>query len=211
MSAFPFPKLLAFLESEADQVEFMKVAAEVGLAPSDLEIAKLLLALQLYKAFYASIPRSMKSVHNAALSEMRGLRDGVKALAERTSADAASIREWADRISQSITAIHPEAVTRALHQRLLDETRAAMSGSVQALAGACSRLDTATGKLNAASSRAEASIGGWQTFSLRRIWFRAVVVCAAFFVAVVLSAWFLFFRQLVSSLLPHYVQYPFTH
>jgi len=60
MNDFPFPKLLAFLKSEADQVEFMKVAAEVGLGPADQELAKLLVAFQLYKAFYADIPRRSK-------------------------------------------------------------------------------------------------------------------------------------------------------
>ena len=211
MSAFPFPRLLEFLQDEADQVEFMKVAAEVGLGKHDEEIAKLLLSLQLYKAFYADIPRQMKKVHGAALEEMSGLRNEVRELAERTAAEVSKTEQWAERIHQSVLAVQPEAVTRALHKRLLDETIAALSGSVQALNGACSRLDTATGKLNAASSRAEASIGRWQTFSLRKIWFRAVVISAALVATVALSAWFFFFRKLVSYLYLHYVQYQFTH
>jgi prefoldin subunit 5 len=174
MTAFPFPKLLAFLESEADQVEFMKVAAEVGLSASDHEIAKLLVALQIYKAYYAAIPREIQSLNAAAVDEIARIRSEVREIHERTAAESARIAEWAGRIHESISAVRPETVIEALHGRLLEETMATLRGSVEALTGAYNRLDTASGKMNAAAEQAEAGIQQWQVVTLRRVWFSAL-------------------------------------
>jgi len=177
MSGFPFPDLLASLESEADQLEFSKVCNEVGLSASDVELGKLLRALQLYKAYYSTIPREIKAVHNAALDEMQSIRDEMKQLAERTTRDALKISQWAEQINQSILTIQPEAVTKALQKRLLEETTAAIGSSVQAVLNASSRIDTAAGNLNAAGAQAQASIRQWQTFSVRRMWLSNFTLC----------------------------------
>src|SRR5579862_2517434 len=195
MSAFPFPKLLAFLESEADKVEFMKVCAEAGIGPADMELAKLLLAFQLYKAFYARIPREIKGVHKAALEEFRGFRDEFKFLADRTASDAVKIEEWDGQIRATIAAIQPKAVAEALHKRLVEETLASIGGTVQALAAAYDRIDKATAKLNAASACAEAGIYQWQVISLRRVWASAFIVCAVLPCFVILLVWFVFIKH----------------
>jgi hypothetical protein len=177
MNEFPFPKLLAFLDEEKDQVEFMKVAAEVGLGSADMELAKLLLAFQLYKAFYARIPREIKGVHKAALEEMRDLRDEIEHLAEQTASSALQTGQWAERIDQAVREIRPSEVVKALHNRLLDETTAALGGSIQAIAAAYGRIDIAAGKLGAAANEAETSIRIWQTLDLRRLWLSNFALC----------------------------------
>jgi hypothetical protein len=192
---FPFPKLLAFLESEADQVEFMKVCAEAGIGAADMELAKLLLALQLYQSFYAKIPRAIKNVHRDAIAEIRGLRDEVVSFTERAHADAVEIGQWAGEIKSALTAIEPQAVAELLHKRLVEESMSAMAGTVQALAAAQGRISNSTAQLNQASARAEASIYLWQTLTLRRVWISALA-CSSVAVAVIYAAiWFIFLRN----------------
>jgi ABC-type transporter Mla subunit MlaD len=189
MKEFPFPELLAFLESEKDQIEFMKIAAQLGITASDVEIGKLMLALQLYKAFYADIPRQIKAVHNAALNQVEGFRDDIASLADRTKEDAGKISQWAAQIQNAISAVQPAAVAEALHQKLLDEALASLGGSIQALGAGYSRLDVATKKLNAAAAQAEASLQEWQTVTLRRVWMCAFCTCSALTIVAGAVAW----------------------
>jgi hypothetical protein len=192
---FPFPKLLAFLESEADQVEFMKVANELGICASDLEIAKLLVALQIYKAYYADIPRQIKAVHRAALEEILRLRDEIRQLAERVCGESACVGDWAESIHQNLQAVQPEAVAEILHRRLLEEAMAAVSGSAQALTSAYARIDKATATLNAAACQAEASIQQWQIVTLRRVWMSAFFFCASLAAIVGAYLWFFYVKH----------------
>ena len=192
---FPFPKLLAFLDSEADQIEFMKVCAEVGIGAADMELAKLLLALQLYQSFYAKIPRAIKSVHRDALSEMQRLRDEVMALTERTHTDAAEIGQWAEEIKSAVTSIQPQAVAEQLHKRLVEETMSAMAGTVQALVAAHGRINKATAQLDQASARAEETIYLWQTLTLRRVWASALSSSSVAVALLYAVLWFIFLRH----------------
>ena len=192
---FPFPKLLAFLESEADQVEFMKVCAEAGIGAADMELAKLLLAFQLYQSFYAKIPRAIKTVHKDALEQMRGLRDEVIAFTERSHADAVEIGQWAEEIKSALTAIQPQAVAESLHKRLVEGTMSAMAGPVQALVAAQSRINNSTAQLNQASARAEASIYLWQTLTMRRVWISAFAFSSVAVAIIYAALWFFFLRQ----------------
>jgi len=192
---FPFPKLLAFLESDADQVEFMKVCAETGIGAADMELAKLLLALQLYQSFYAKIPRAIKTVHRDALEEMRRLRDEVIAFTDRSHADAVEIGQWAEEIKSALTAIEPQAVAELLHKRLVEGTMSAMAGTVQALAAAQSRINNATAQLDQASARAEATIYLWQNLTLRRVWVSAFAFSSIAVGLLYTALWFFFLRQ----------------
>jgi len=177
MSGSPLPDMLDSLETEADRVELLKVWNDLGLSPSDVEIAKLMRALQLYKGYYSIIPREIKTVHNAALEEMQGIRDEMRSLAERTASEASKIGQWAEQINQSILTIQPEAVVKALHRRLLEETSTAIGGSVQAVINASTRIETAAGNLDAAGAQAQASIRQWQALSLRRMWLSNFTLC----------------------------------
>ena len=192
--SFPFPQLLAFLEEEKDQVEFMKIAAEAGLGSGDIELAKLLLALQLYKAYYATIPRQIKAVHEDALLEFRQLRDEVELLANRTAADALKIGQSAEEIQRALRECEPKKIAALVQKRLLDDTVRNLGGSLQPITMAYAQIDTATQKMNLAAHQAETAIDAWQTVTLRGVWACALSCCvvAAFFgVAVV---WLLFLR-----------------
>jgi hypothetical protein len=189
MSAFPFPKLLEFLEKESDQVEFMKVCAEVGIDEMDLELGKLLLALQIYKAYYATVPREIKASHRLALEEMHGLRDEMRAMIEAAIRRTAEIEQWAAQIKQAVMSVRPEAVAHHLHKRLVDDTLASIGGAMQVLTAAYGRIDTATGKLNQASAAAEASIYEWQILNARKVWQNAFALGFAVAFVICLGAW----------------------
>jgi hypothetical protein len=191
----PFPQLLAFLEEEKDQLEFMKVASEVGLTKNDVELAKLFIALQLYKAFYAKIPRQIKAVHADALHEMRGLQEEVAAIAERAAADAARIAQKADEIQHALDAVEPTEVAKHLHQRLLDDTTKILGGSLQMLKVAYGQIDTATQNMNAAAYRTAVVVQEWQTLSLRQIWASAFCICLPAAFLLLVAVWFVFLRH----------------
>ncbi len=194
MNEFPFPKLLSFLESAADQVEFMRVAAEAGLGSSDVELAKLLLALQIYASIYARIPREIKAVHADAIAEIKRLRDEIEFLANRAESDAVKIGQWAEQIHRSLEATEPKQIAKVVHKRLLDDTITLLGGSIQVLKTAYGQIDTATDKMNEAAYHAAAGIDRWQALSLRRVW--ASAFCVSFLAAFVVltGIWFVFLR-----------------
>ena len=55
-------KALASGLSEQQQAEFFKILHETGVSPKDSELVKLLHALQLYKAYYETIPESVQRI-----------------------------------------------------------------------------------------------------------------------------------------------------
>jgi hypothetical protein len=191
----PFPQLLAFLEEEKDQLEFMKVAAEVGLGSGDIELAKLLVALQMYKAIYAKIPRHIKSVHADALHELRRVQEEVASLADRAAADASEIGSRADEIHRALAAINPAEVAKQLHQRLLDDTAKILGGSLQMLKVAYGQIDAATQNMNAAAYRTAVVVQEWQTQSLRQIWASAFCICLPAAFLLLGAVWFVFLRH----------------
>ena len=193
--SFPFPQLLAFLKEQKDQVEFMKIAAEVGLGSGDIELAKLLLALQLYKAFYAQIPREIQAVQRQAVNDFDRLRAEVQGLADKAAADAGRIGQKAEEIRRALDHIDPSAVARDLHRRLLDSTLSQVGGSLQVLRSAYAEIDTATARMNAAAYQASIAIEKWEAVSLRRVWGCAFATCLVLAAAIAGGAWVLFLRH----------------
>jgi hypothetical protein len=191
MNARLFPKLLEFLKEESDKVEFLKVCTEVGLGEMDLELAKLFLALQIYKSYYATIPREIRTSHRTALDEMRSLRDEVAAYATMAAANAAEVGQWAERITQSIKSIRPELVAQIVQKRLLEESLAALAGPVQALISANGRIDAVALKLNHASTLVETNIYHWQMVTMRGVWWSAFGLGFALGLAVCFGAFLL--------------------
>jgi hypothetical protein len=173
----------------------MKVCAETGIGAADMELAKLLLALQLYQSFYAKIPRAIKAVHRNALEEMRDLIQAAMTHAERNNADAAEIARWADEIKSALLAIQPQAVAVLLHKRLVEETMSSMAGTIQALVAAQNRIVQATAQLDQASARAETSIYQWQTLTMRRVWASAFAFSAAAAAIIDAALWLIFLRR----------------
>ncbi|MDR3404235.1 MAG: hypothetical protein P4L99_17180 [Chthoniobacter sp.] len=193
--SFPFPQLLAFLDQEKDQVEFMKLAAEVGLGSGDIELAKLLLALQLYKAYYAAIPRQIKAVHEDALEEIRRIRDEAEFMASRAASDAVKIGQWAEEIHKSLQECGPERIAAQVHKRLTDETFALLGGSLQALGTASRQVEVATKAMDEAGYRAAVCIDFWHAVSLRRVWASAFCFCLVVALLLLAGIWFVFLRH----------------
>ena len=192
---FPFPKLLAFLDREADQLEFMKIAAEVGLGSGDIELAKLLLALQLYKAYYASIPRQIKAVHEEALNEIRRFREDVESISGRASSDAVKIGQWTQEILRSLQVNEPSKIAEVIHKQLLEDTMKILGGSLQAYMSACGQIDKLTKRLDAAAYQAATAIEIWQTISLRRVWASALACCLVLSVTTLTGIWYFYLRH----------------
>ncbi len=103
----PFEKLAEGL-SENQKAEYFKTLHEVGVSPSDVELARLLKALQLYKAYYESIPDAIK--------DSAGQIDRLKQEIEKLSVDARAgfdagarlagqVIKEAEKVSQGISGI----------------------------------------------------------------------------------------------------------
>lgn len=193
--SFPFPKLLEFLEAEKDQVEFMKVASEVGISSGDLEIAKLLLALQIYKAYYADIPRQIRKVHEDALTEIHRVRDEVEFISNQASSHAVKIGQWAEEIQKALQESAPKNIAVQVHKRLTVETLELFSGTLQALGAASRRIESATGAMDKAGHRAAVCIDHWEAVSLRRVWASAFCFCFVASLILLAATWFLFLRH----------------
>ena len=103
----PFEELAEGL-SEDQKTEYFKTLHEVGVSPSDVELARLLKALQLYKGYYESIPEAVK---NSA-----GKIDQLKQEIEKLSVDARAgldagamlagqVIKEAEKVSQGVSGI----------------------------------------------------------------------------------------------------------
>jgi hypothetical protein len=194
-SGSPFPELLKFLESERDKVEYLNLVAELGLGAGDIELAKLLIALQLYKAYYAAIPRQIRTVHEEALAEIRQLRDEMKFEAERTAAVSAELVRWAREIKAEITAVSPQALVEKMHRRLVDDSVATLAGTLQLLTTSHQRIDSATRKMCETAYIAESAIEDWQTVSLRRVWASAFCFSLVVALLILVGIWFFYLRH----------------
>ncbi len=193
--SFPFlPQLVASLE-EKHKAEFLAVVAELELGSGDLDIAKLLRALQLYKAYYEKIPHEIQLVHAEALAEIRQLRDEVSIDAERIARGREEMSQWAQLINAELTAVSPEILIKTLHNRLLDEALAATGGTIRALAASCRRTEEATRRMHAAADEAFAAIDVWQALTLRRVWASAFGVCLVVVFLAITCFWFFYLRH----------------
>ena len=76
------------------RAEFFRNLHEAGISPNDVELARLLRALQLYKAYYESIPAAVR----AAAAEIERLKQEI----DRLSADARSSSEASGRLAGQV-------------------------------------------------------------------------------------------------------------
>lgn len=172
----------------------MKVIADVGLGSGDEPLAQLLLALQIYKAFYSVIPGQIRAVHEDALLELRRIRDDAQAFSSQASEDAMQIGKWAEEILRSLQNADPSRLATQVHDRLRDDATQIVSGSLQSFTTAYRQLETATQKMNVAARQAESAIAQWQLLCLRRVWATAFVVCLAAVLLIFAAVWLLFLR-----------------
>ncbi|MBN1568532.1 MAG: hypothetical protein JXA73_11855 [Acidobacteria bacterium] len=103
----PYEKLAEGLPDN-QKTEYFKTLHEVGISPEDVELARLLKALQLYKAYYESIPK--------AVTDSAGKIDQLKQEIEKLSVDARAgldagarlagqVIKEAEKVSQGISGI----------------------------------------------------------------------------------------------------------
>src|SRR6266536_2266226 len=88
-----FKDLLVDLPDQ-HRAEFFRNLHEAGISPNDVELARLLRALQLYKAYYESIPAAVR----AAAAEIERLKQEI----DRLSSDARSSSEASGRLAGQV-------------------------------------------------------------------------------------------------------------
>src|SRR6266498_5005621 len=113
MSA-PEPQQTLFKDLAADlpdqhQAEFFQNLHEAGISPNDVELARLLRALQLYKAYYETIPAAVQK----GAAEIERLKKEIERLSSEAqdSSDAGAelagqVTQEAKRVHQDLTEIH---------------------------------------------------------------------------------------------------------
>ena len=112
-----FKDLLVDLPDQ-HRAEFFRNLHEAGISPNDVELARLLRALQLYKAYYETIPGAVQK----AAAEIERLKREIERLSSdaRDSSEAGAqlagqVTEEAERVRQDLTQIHKH-VEEAMRQ-----------------------------------------------------------------------------------------------
>src|SRR6266516_4861027 len=114
------------------QAEFFQNLHEAGISPNDVELARLLRALQLYKTYYESIPAAVQ----AAAAEIERLKQEI----DRLSADARCCSEASGRMAGQVIR-EAERVRQDL-AGIRDLVEVAALGSAEELASRMSELLT---------------------------------------------------------------------
>ena len=130
------------------QAEFFRNLHEAGISPNDVELARLLRALQLYKAYYETIPGAVQK----AAAEIERLKQEIERLSNdaRDSSEAGAqlagqVTEEAERVRQDLTQIHKhvEEAMRQSAQSLSSRMAELLTANIEktVLQPLCSRLD----------------------------------------------------------------------
>ena len=127
-----FKDLVADLPDQ-HQAEFFRNLHEAGISPNDVELARLLRALQLYKAYYESIPAAVR----AAAAEIERLKEEI----DRLSADARSSSEASGRLAGQV--LREAERFRQDLAGIRERVEAAARGSTENLASRMAELLTA--------------------------------------------------------------------
>jgi hypothetical protein len=88
--------------------EYFKTLHEVGISPNDVELARLLKALQLYKAYYESIPEAVKDSAgkiNQLKQEIEKLSVEARAGLDAGARLAGQVIKEAEKVSQGVSGI----------------------------------------------------------------------------------------------------------
>ncbi len=105
-----FRDLAAGLPAQ-QQAEFFRTLHEAGIGPNDVELARLLRALQLYKAYYESIPAAVKE----AAAEIERISNDISKGADAGALLAGQMIRESERFRQDVANIR-ERVGAALEQ-----------------------------------------------------------------------------------------------
>jgi hypothetical protein len=133
------------------RAEFFRILHETGISQNDVELVRLLKALQLYKVYYESIPTAVQ----AAAAEIDRLKQGIEQISKeaRESLDAGAqlVRQVtleAGKIHQEITGInsHVDDAIRVSIERLSDQMADCLTAGIEkSLAPLENRLAQLTG------------------------------------------------------------------
>lgn len=153
---------------EQQKAEFFRNLHEAGISPGDVELVRLLRALQLYKAYYETIPKAVE----AAASQIEKLKQDIEQLsagagrsAETCNRIAGDVAKQSEVVRQDLLKIHEQAqaATRESAANLASKTAELlrenigktvfepMQGSLAELATANLAFDDAIAKNNQAA------------------------------------------------------------
>src|SRR5688572_22363366 len=93
------------------KAEFFQNLHEAGISPNDIELARLLRILQLYKAYYESIPAAVQS----AAAEVERLSNDARHSSENCARLTDQFVQQAERFRQDLAEIH-DRVEEATHE-----------------------------------------------------------------------------------------------
>lgn len=191
----PFIELTADLP-DSHKAEFFRILHETGIGPEDTELARLLRALQLYKAYYESIPSAVKQAAEkieALKLEIEKIDAGARANLDVTAELSGKVIQESEKVRNDLTQINKhiesalsrsarnlaalmyEQLSNGIEQRVLlplQNRLIELSGSNQSFVEAIARNNKAAAALE--KSTAEA-----RRFHIRTYLFAGlVVVCA---------------------------------
>jgi hypothetical protein len=201
----PLFKNLAEGLPDDQKAEFYETLHEAGISPRDEELARLLRALQLYKAYYESIP--------AAVQKAAGKIELLKKEIERFSTDAhgkldlsthlaGRVIQEADRIHQDFAQIHKhieeamrvaagnlasnmaEQLAIGFHERILSP----LQSRLERIAGSSKAFEEAIARNNKAAAALERSTTMARRF---QVWTYSVYGMLAFLALALIGGFFL--------------------
>jgi hypothetical protein len=116
--------------------EFFRNLHEAGISPNDIELARLLRSLQLYKAYYESIPAAVQEAA-AEIERLKQEIDRLSADARRSSEASANCADQviheAEHVRQDLTKIHEqfEEATRGVAEKVAGRMADVLSASLE--------------------------------------------------------------------------------
>jgi hypothetical protein len=191
----PFTELAADLP-ESHRTEYFRILHESGIRREDSELAHLLRALQIYKAYYESIPSAVKQAADkieALKLEIEKIDAGARANLDVTAKLAGQVIQESEKVSKDLTQINKhieaalnqsasnlaalmyEQLSNGIEQRVLlplQNRLIELSGSNQCFVDAITRNNKAAAALE--KSTAEARRFHIRTYMVASL----IVVCA---------------------------------
>jgi hypothetical protein len=189
------------------KAEFFQILHEVGISPDDIELARLLKALQLYKSYYESIPAAVQ----AAAGNINKLKQDIEKLSVEARAGldagaqlAGQVIQEAEKVSQGISGINAH-VKDAMHKsaegltsNLAEILTAGITNSFAPLENRLAQLVVANKSFDDAIARSKKAVSVLQqsTAMVRRLHLWIYGACSFLIVcSLVSSAWFWLHRR----------------
>ncbi len=208
----PFSDLAAGLPDRC-QADFYKTLHEAGVGPKDIELARLLRALQLYKAYYESIPAAIQNAVDEvgkikaeivaievstreSVQSVKGLTSELIAEAKKFSEDLkgfparleAAMRKAAD----GLAAIMAESVNSSIKETVLTPIKSLLAGVSTSNQAFRDAIDQSNQAVTVLKTNVE---------TIRRLRWRAIWWGGGAFVCLtILAAWFGFNRWYTNQL-----------